>query len=539
MRNNVIDVIHSSLPKTLKRHPVMSRLALAGMIAIVFVTLSFLLEGTFDFNVWDEGFLWYGSQRVLRGEVPIRDFQSYDPGRYYWAAIIMSVLRDDGILPQRIALHVCQVLAITTLNYTLLVDRSKLVLRDVLGLSLINLLIHVWLKPIYATFDMSVSICSISVLGYCSRKFEWKSALRVGCYFGFLVFLGRNHAVYFLFGWLLILLSQRPWTDTSASLVKIVAGTGLGVVIGLLPMIFLSLRHDGFLMAYIESMSELVRRQSTNLPLPIPYPWTIDYVSLGIRGGIQSTVYSLFFMTVFGLGIVSVPIIVFLKRMGNQNALFIGATALALPYAHYVHSRADIDHLARGIFPLIVLAISVTFSLSIKRQVTVLILAIVSSSWVMSYFHGIIDCSLRLACKPVMIGKQKMFASKSSAEEIELLSKLVTIYSKKQRNFAVFPFMCSAYPMYKLRSPLHDIYLLYPCNEHRQVEEIARFSNQRFSFVLISDIDLDGKKELSFASTHNLLNEYISGHYDRVYREDLPLGYRLYIPKKDNQTRQP
>lgn len=537
MRNILNDVIHSSFLKVLERHPVISRLAFSGMIAILFVVLSFLLEGTFDFNVWDEGYLWYGSQRVLLGEVPIRDFQSYDPGRYYWVAMIMSFLHDDGIIPQRIALHLCQVVAITTLNYTLLVDRSKLMLRDVLGLSLNNLLVHVWLKPIYATFDMSVSICSITILGYYSRKIEWKSSLRVGCYIGFLVFLGRNHAVYFFVGWLLIFLSQRPWTNVSASLVQVLTGTVLGVVIGLLPMFYLSLRYDGFLMAYIESILELVRQQSTNLPLPIPYLWTIDYGSLGIRGGIESTMNALFFMSVFGFGILSIPMIVFLKRLGNHNALLIGATALALPYAHYVHSRADLEHLARGIFPLIVLVIGVTFSLGIKRMVSVLILAIVSSTWVMRYFHAVFYSSLRLTCKPVLIGNKKMFANESAAEEIELLNKLVSKYSRRQRDFAVFPFMCSAYPMYKQRSPLHDIYLLNPCDEHKQVEEIAQLSNRRFSFILISDFALDGKKERSFTSTHPLLNEHIRNHYYPVYRGDLSSEYRLYLPKTDNSPR--
>src|SRR5258706_10619125 len=72
------------------------------LIALGFIAVGFLLKGRIGLNMSDEGFLWYGTLHTALGEVPIRDFQSYDPGRYYWGALWFKILRDNGIIALRL-----------------------------------------------------------------------------------------------------------------------------------------------------------------------------------------------------------------------------------------------------------------------------------------------------------------------------------------------------------------------------------------------------------------------------------------------------
>lgn len=108
-------------------------------LSVGLVALSWFLQSHIDFWVSDEGFLWYGSWRVGHGEVPFRDFRSYDPGRYYWIAF-WSLLFGDGLLGQRAGVALFQVIG---LAWGLSAARS--VVRKRRYLLLVGFLLLAWM----------------------------------------------------------------------------------------------------------------------------------------------------------------------------------------------------------------------------------------------------------------------------------------------------------------------------------------------------------------------------------------------------------
>src|SRR6266545_922706 len=72
------------------------------VLAFGFSFMSFFIDGNVGINLADEGYLWYGMLALKAGQVPIRDFQAYDPGRYLWTAAWSSLL-GNGLIALRAA----------------------------------------------------------------------------------------------------------------------------------------------------------------------------------------------------------------------------------------------------------------------------------------------------------------------------------------------------------------------------------------------------------------------------------------------------
>ena len=323
------------------------------VFSAIVIFISFILQGNIVGSVYnllrDEGFLWYGAQRVMLGEVPIRDFMSYDPGRYYWSAALMSLWGDSGIIALRGAVAAFQTIGLFTGLF--------LIAQSVKNQNLFYLLLSAttlitWMFPHFRLFDISLSILLIGILTFLVRNPTAGRYFFAGIGVGLIAVFGRNHGVYGIAGsigvmfWLNIKRTEGP------ELIKGLALWSAGVTVGFMPILFMALLVPGFAVAFWESIMFLFESKSTNLPLAVPWPWQADFATLSLLKAIRAVLIGLLFIAIVVFAILSVIWVVSQKLRNKQvSPALVASSFLALPYVHYTYSRADIsysiDHIER------------------------------------------------------------------------------------------------------------------------------------------------------------------------------------------------
>jgi hypothetical protein len=507
----------------------------ALIVSCLAVLISFLWQGNKGFNLWDEGFLWYGVQRVLIGEVPIRDFMAYDPGRYYWSAALASLFGDNGIMSVRAAAAAFQALGLFV--GLLLVARSEK-LKDrldiVFWLIAVATLV-VWMFPRHKLFDISISILLIGILTYLVSKPTPKRYLIVGACVGLVAVFGRNHGMYGTFGSLGIIAWLSIKNSSSPSLMKAVFLWGTGVVIGFLPIILMALLIPGFAIAFWETVRFLFEHKATNLPLPIPWPWTVNFAAASVGDATRGVLIGLFFIGTLIFAGLSILWVVYRKFKEKPVPPSLAASAfLAFPYAHYAFSRADVGHLAHGVFPLIIGCLVLLASARPRIKCPLAVALCGASFWVMHVFHPGWQCLASKQCVEVEIAGKTLQIDPGTANDIAMLRQLAVQFAPNGQAFIATPFWPGAYALLERKSPMWEIYALFPRDESFEKKEIEHIKASRPEFAFIFDLPLDGRDELRFKNTHPLINQYILDNFDSASIAQNP-AYQIYIARGAEQ----
>ena len=229
----------------------------------------------YGFDLADEGYYWYGSQRMLRGGMPMRDYLSYDIGRYAWGALFMHLAGDDGIVGARLSAALFQLLTISLgvwLVLRTMGDRFSLVVTAA-TVVLTTILLNLWVHPYYKLFDYGAGILVIAMLALMVTSLTARAWFIAGVLLGLIAIIGRNHGVYGAFSAFLFILFIGVKLRDMRLLVKLLLAFIAGVVVGFSPTFALALLVDGFTQAFITTLRDLVQSGSANIGLPIPWPW--------------------------------------------------------------------------------------------------------------------------------------------------------------------------------------------------------------------------------------------------------------------------
>jgi hypothetical protein len=495
------------------------RVSMPLAISCAIVVCAFLWQGHDGFNLYDEGFLWYGAQRVLVGDVPVRDFMSYDPGRYYWSAALMGAMRDDGLIALRIAVAVFEAaglwLALSLLQTGRRIDPALLVLAAIA--------FFVWMYPGHKLFDITLSIALISVTALLIRAPRRRTFFIAGVVLGVVAVFGKNHGVYGvcgLAGGMVYLACLRGkmagWLMESSMLLA------TGVFVGYLPVLLMIAFVPGFALEFWAGIRFLFESGSTNLSLPVPWPWLAPFATALLTDSADAAAMGVIFiaMAAFAVG---GP--VWALRRATQlrpaDPTLVSCALLALPYAHFAFSRADIEHLAQGIFPLLIACFAILGSRTAAIRWPLAIVIAATSLWVMLPRQPGWACAVKLVCVETNVAGEFLSTRSDDANYLEVINALAGQYSPNGRSFVVTPLWPGAYAALRRKSPMWEIYALFPRSEDFQKREIERIRQASPGFVFVVDYAYDRQDSLRFRNTHSLMDRFFRENFERLSDADI------------------
>jgi hypothetical protein len=488
-------------------------------LAAVITTVRFAFQGSVGLMLEDEGFLWYGSQRILAGELPMRDFFGYDLPRYIWNALVMFIVGSKGIYALRIAIALCEWVTLTMVCVILMLLQIRW--RSVVFLLGI-ITVAFWLYPRHKIYDHAVIWFMIVAFWWWVSNPTNHRTFWAGVVVGVITMIGRNHGVYAICAGSLLLGYVWSFPIGWMQRFRLALIWGCGIVVGFAPMILAMVAIPSFGQGYIEIVWFFLQLGKTNLPLPVPWPWsqtTVDAVLVGLWFLVPVVTY------VVTLGVV------FWRRWHNYP-ISVGVpvvTVVGLVYLQVVYSRADMPHLAQGIPPFIVLVLLLTTYVPQRFQIAIML---VLCSWSASVNWNTAWQSTWISSKDrqeVTVTNQ-LTVPNTVAKQLALIMAIHQKYAPNNESFVVTPYWPGAYALWEQTSPLYNTYILYSFDETTQNREIRRLQQSHPQFILIDDSTIDNQKQQRFMVNYAFVDTYIRTQYRQIYDPIVPKNMRLYVP---------
>lgn len=164
--------------------------------ALAVIVMWFAVTWCFGFGMTDEGFYWYDTQRMPEGDVPLRDFMSYDIARYYWVAWLIYLMGSEGLYPARLADMAFQAVGMGVgVHLCLLCWRGHGAARYVYGI-VVALAIKIRDLSHYKSYDHAASLMAVGALFMILERKDTLGWVLAGVVFGVAAMMARNHDLY-------------------------------------------------------------------------------------------------------------------------------------------------------------------------------------------------------------------------------------------------------------------------------------------------------------------------------------------------------
>lgn len=496
------------------------------MLALVLVAASFLIQGSVGLNLADEGYLWHSVMRVLQGDVPMRDFQSYDPGRYYWSAAWMRLFGNDGIVALRVSVALFQAGGLAA---GLLMLRRVIASRSAFVVAALVLLL--WCFPRHKLFDLSLSMLAVYAGMALLERPSLARHFAAGAYVGMAAVFGRNHGVYAAVALsALALLAWRKLDRARAGAKLLMLGTG--TLAGYSPMLVLALVEPGFLQAVVESVLQMWRNGATNLAIPVPWPWALDLTGLPPAWMLHRLFVSLAFvvMPMFYLAALLALLRARDPQALRRNSVLVAASVVGAVYAHYAFARADVGHLAHAILPFLLALLSLPAALRLHprmelRLALVLCAASIFAAGMVSpwYLTTRMNESARIDVRG-----DTLLVDSETARAVQAVQEISRTRMGPGEQIVFAPYWPTMYGVIGRTAPVWETYSTSLSSDAKEQQRfIDQLERARVEWVLAGDPRLDNREDRRFSHTHPLTWAYLRERFDTVPVDGLPADYRL------------
>ena len=517
-----------------KNFPVSLKQAISTLLMIVSAAFAlFYWQGHQGFSLWDEGFLWYGAQRTLEGEVPMRDFQAYDIGRYYWSAAFMSLWGNNGIVALRMSTAIFQAIA---LYVSLSVLRRSATKQNFIFWLLTTVTLLAWMAPQYRLFDISIPVLLVSVFAFLVAQPSRRRYFLTGLVVGLAAVFGRNHGLYGVVGSVSLMAYLTIRREGGVSLISACTAWASGIVVGYLPVLVFFAVVPGFAQAFVDGILLLFDIKGTNYSVPIPWPWLVPFEKLSTVEALHGVGTGIFFIAIATFGVLGA---IWIIRQWLQNKavspVLAAAIFFALPYTHYAYSRADLSHLAPGIPPFLMGVTALLTSQSAKIKWSFAVLLCGASLLVMFPRHPGLYCYFNQHCVDIKVGRDQLKVDGGTATNLAALNRLAEQFAPGDRTFITTPFWSGAYAALGRKSPMWEIFASTPRSAVFQQAEVERIKAAHPGFAIIDDSPFDGRDDLRFHNTHPIIDQYIRDNFQPLNNTVRNPAFQIYISKQAGQ----
>lgn len=521
--------MNSAARSTSTRRRSRGEASLVWLISAGWAAAFLVYQGHVGFNIADEGFLWLGTIQTALGEIPIRDFQAYAPGRYYALAPFLWIL-DHGLISMRIGLAVCQSVALAS---------GLWIIRRVTGswswVIAAGGVFALWMLAPYKQVDNLVTMAGMFVAYQLLVQPSVKRHLVAGLLVGFAAIMGYNHGFYLGVSFFALIAyisfkGEREW------LVKRFFATGLGVFLAYLPML-LMLLIPGMFPVFWDNLLNHIHRGATNISLPVPWPWTVPIFSLPWHEAVARICLGLFFLGIPVFYLVTAVFFLPMKRtLLVGKAALLAAIFVGIPYLHYAFSRADVWHLSIAVHPFfigLVGALDAVEDKWIKRGVWAVILAVLVSSVLVNSRQNPAFSKAFLKKETFVrydICGDEIWIPKRQASFLTTLNEVKKQFIPEGENVLIVPYGPGLYPLLDLMPPIRESFLLVHATPKRQRQIIRDLEAKHVDWAIVWDQPL--QEGFGFRQTHPLVWQYIDEHFS-VVPSRLPQTYFLMHRNSD------